>query len=86
MAGNIVTHGFIRDNKKHSVDIRVICRNQDIILRMRDDCRAFNPSERLKVHKADEDFRNIGIRIAYSLAKEVNDQNLLDQNVLTLRL
>lgn len=38
------------------------------------------------MEKRPNDFRNIGIRIVNSLAREVNYQNLLDQNVLTIYL
>lgn len=31
-------------------------------------------------------FKNFGIRLVYGIAKEVNYQNLLDQNVLTIHL
>ena len=86
MAGNIVSHGFTNDKKKHSVDIRVTCLNDDIIIRMRDDCVSFNPSEHAKILNPTDRFKDFGIRTVYSLAKEVNYQNLLDQNVLTIHL
>jgi len=86
MAGNIVAHGFAEDKKKHSVDIRLTCKEDGIILRMRDDCAAFNPSEHARIIDPKNGVRNFGIRMVYSLAKEVNYQNLLDQNVLTIRL
>lgn len=86
MAGNIVWHGFTKDSKKHSVDIRVVHKNDDMILRIRDNCVAFDPSEYHKIMQADEDFKNIGIRLVYSIAKKVDYQNLLGMNVLTIRL
>ena len=49
MAGNVVRHGFSKDNKRHSADIRVVHKGDEIILRIRDNCSAFNPSE---YHKA----------------------------------
>ncbi len=86
IAGNIVSHGFSKDQKKHSVDIRLTCKQDGIVLRIRDDCKAFNPSEHLKVLHPEDGVKNVGIRMVYSLAKEVNYQNLLDQNVLTIHL
>lgn len=89
MAGNIVTHGFAIDRKKHSVDIRLTCKEEEIVLRMRDDCAAFNPSQHARILDSgnrEERFKDFGIRMVYSLAKEVNYQNLLDQNVLTIHL
>ena len=89
MAGNIVTHGFAIDRKKHSVDIRLTCKEEEIVLRMRDDCAAFNPSQHARILDSgnrEERFKDFGIRMVYSLAREVNYQNLLDQNVLTINL
>ncbi len=86
MAGNIVRHGFGKDNKKHSIDIRVVHKDDELILRIRDNCAAFDPSEYLNVKDLNEPGKNIGIRLVYGIAKEVNYQNLLGMNVLTIRL
>lgn len=87
MAGNVVLHGFTKDRKKHSVDIRLTVRGDEIMLRMRDDCVAFNPSDHAQMMDPGEDGeKNAGIRLVYSIAKEINYQNLLQQNVLTIRL
>lgn len=89
MAGNVVTHGFSKDTKKHSVDIRVVrCENSthDVILRLRDNCEQFNPTDRARVGEMSPDGKNIGIRMIYSIADEVTYQNLLGLNVLTIKL
>ena len=86
IAGNIVTHGFSKDSKKHSVDIRVIHKGDEIILRLRDNCKAFDPATREKVMEADNMGRNVGIRLVYRIAKDVSYQNLLGLNVLTIRM
>lgn len=49
MAGNVVSHGFSADNKKYFIDIRVVHKGDDIILRIRDNCIAFDPTERMKI-------------------------------------
>ncbi|MBO7663475.1 MAG: ATP-binding protein [Clostridia bacterium] len=84
MAGNVVAHGFGADRRKHEIDIRVIHRDQDIILRLRDNCIAFNPSERVSMVNSEDPSRNVGIRLVYRLAKDVKYQNLLGVNVLTI--
>lgn len=89
MAGNIIAHGFTKDKRKHSVDIRLTCMENEIIVRIRDDCVAFNPAEHAQIinpKSREERFKDMGIRMVYSIAKEVNYQNLLDQNVLTIHL
>jgi len=86
MSGNIVKHGFPLDNKHHGADIRVVRKNDEIILRVRDNCSAFDPSEYHRVMQLDEADRNIGIRLVYGIAKEITYQNLLGMNVLTIRI
>ena len=86
MAGNIVEHGFPMDRKANSVDIRVVCKGDELILRIRDNCAAFDPSAYHRTMAPDEQGRNIGIRLVYALAKQVDYQNLLGMNVLTIRL
>ena len=82
MAGNVVLHGFTKDNKKHSLDIRVSLKGDDVIMRLRDNCIAFNPTEQAQ---ADE-IKNVGIRLAYRIAKEFQYQNILGLNVLMMRI
>lgn len=84
MAGNIVEHGFTKDEKQHSADIRVVHKDGGIILRIRDNCTAFDPTEYHKVMKIQEDGKNVGIHLVYGIAKEVRYQNLLGMNVLTI--
>ena len=86
MAGNIVTHGFSKDRKKHSVDIRVIHIRNELILRIRDNCAAFNPTEYARIMEAGELGKNVGIRLVYGMAGDVSYQNLLGMNVLTMRI
>ena len=86
MAGNIVTHGFSKDQKTHSVDIRVIHSGSGVILRIRDNCAAFNPSERARINEQDDTGKNVGIRLVYRIAENVSYQNLLGLNVLTMRI
>ena len=88
IAGNIVRHGFHADNRKHDIEVRVICKNEsDVILRIKDDCRPFNPHEWHEMTSVGDDpFKNIGIRLVYGLADEVEYQNMLGLNVLTIQI
>ena len=86
MAGNIVDHGFTKDKKKHSVDVRVVRKDEDVILRIKDDCVPFDPGERRKLKEGDDVAKNIGIRMVYKIARDVQYQNILGLNVLTLRI
>lgn len=86
MAGNVVDHGFIKDKKSHSVDIRVIHKGEDVILRLRDDCIRFDPAERQAIADPEDSAKNIGIRLVYAKAKAISYQNMLGLNVLTIRI
>ena len=86
MAGNIVSHGFRKDQKSHSVDLRVAYKGEDLILRIKDDCIPFDPSERRKILDPEDVTKNIGIRMVFSLARDIRYQNILGMNALTILL
>ena len=86
MAGNVVDHGFNKDKKSHSVDIRVIFKNDDVILRIKDDCIPFNPAEWQDIHDPKDRLKGVGIRMVYQGAKDVKYQNILGLNVLMIRI
>ena len=86
LAGNVVGHGFKKDHKSHSCEIRVMIEEGDIILRIRDDCRYFNLKERYEAMDKDDLTANVGIRLVYGIAKDINYVNLLDTNTLIIRV
>ncbi|MBQ3267581.1 MAG: ATP-binding protein [Atopobiaceae bacterium] len=86
MAGNVVVHGFEKDNRMHSVDVRVVHKDDDVILRIKDDCVPFDPGERQAIVESDDIMKNVGIRMVFKMAKDVQYQNILGLNVLTIRI
>jgi anti-sigma regulatory factor (Ser/Thr protein kinase) len=86
MAGNVVDHGFRKDSKKHTVDVRVVYKDDGVLLRIKDDCIPFDPAERQKITDPDDPAKNIGIRMVYRMADDINYQNILGLNVLTIRI
>ena len=86
MAGNVVLHGFTKDRKTHSLELRVVHSGDAVILRLRDDCPPFDPTGHSKIMEADESFKNVGIRLVFRIADDVRYQNLLGLNVLTMRI
>ncbi len=74
------------DNKPHAVDVRVVHKSEDLILRVKDDCAPFNPQERAELLDTQDMTRNIGLRMVMRIAKSVDYQNLLGLNVLTMRV
>lgn len=86
MAGNIIEHGFPQDGRRHSVDLRIVYKNGDIMIRFKDDCKPFDPQERELMMTPEDPAKNIGLRIVFRTAKEHSYQNLLGLNVLTVKL
>lgn len=86
MAGNVILHGYSKDEKPHSIDIRVVHKDGSLILRIKDDCVPFDPAERRDMVDPEDVTKNIGIRMIYTMAESVHYQNILGLNVLTLRV
>ncbi len=85
MAANIVKHGF-SDKKEHTVDVRVVSKPEGLRLRIKDDCRAFNPREKLELIDPSDVTHNIGLRMVQHLSREMSYNNVLGLNVLTIDL
>ena len=85
MAGNIVDHGF-KKGKKHSVDIRVVYKEGDLMLRLRDDGIPFDPREREDLFDPEDITKNIGLRMISRIASSMEYQNMLGLNVLTMHV
>ncbi len=88
MAGNIIDHGFtkVRDSRGKSVDVRVVYKNDALILRLKDDSVPFDPETRRSMMDPENPEKNIGIRLVYGMAENVRYQNMLGMNVLTIRI
>ena len=86
MAGNVVLHGFTKDKRRHSVDLRVVYKDGELFLRIKDDCRPFDPTEYLRILQPEDVTQNVGIRMVLAIAKKVSYQQILGMNVLCLRM
>ena len=72
LGNNIIEHGF-SDGKAHSIDMRLLVKDEELILRLRDDCRSFNPVERYQMTIQQEDVtKNIGIRMVMKMCSDVS--------------
>ena len=85
MAGNIVDYGF-DDGKKHFVDIRAIVNGEQIIIRMRDDCRPFDPKKQVELLNPADPVSHIGIRLVHKIATDFEYVNVLKLNNLIIKL
>lgn len=85
MAGNIVKHGF--DGKKeYNIDVRVVYKDGVLLLRIKDNCRPFNPKEVQKLFEPDDVTHNIGLRIVSQTARSMSYNNCLGINVLNITI
>ncbi|MBR2547777.1 MAG: ATP-binding protein [Eubacterium sp.] len=86
MAANIVEHGFDDEKKSHSADVRVVYKDDSLILRIKDDCKPFDPKEKLALIDPDDITKNIGLRMVQRLAKTMSYTSMLGMNVLTMTI
>ena len=86
MAGNVISHGFTSDTKNHSVDVRVVYKNDGLILLIRDDCVGFDPAARNDIINPEDVTSNIGIRMVCSMAESVSYKSELGMNVLMMKI
>lgn len=87
LAGNIVQHGF-SDGRSHHVDIRLLAKEGDLILRFRDDCKRFDPVDeyRTQLQFSKNPEEGIGIKMMIRLAKDIKYTGLYGMNNLIVRL
>lgn len=86
MAGNIVAHGFTRDQKPHNIDVRLVVKEHSRVIRIRDNCVNFDPVHYLELHEDDDPVAHVGIRMVMKMVKQANYVNTLGLNNLTLIL
>ena len=87
LGNNVVTHGFRKSKGKNlGLDIRLVHLADGWTMRLRDNCRAFDPTEWVRIHKKEDSVSNVGIRLVCGLAKEVRYVSTMDLNILTLTL
>ncbi len=84
VAGNIVTHGF-NDGKQHSIDVRIVS-SEKLIIRIRDNCREFDPEKYLAQFHCDDPAKNVGLKIFVGMAKRVSYQNNAGINTLLINV
>lgn len=86
MVTNIIDYGFSSDGKPHSIDIRIVAKNDDLILRIRDDCELFNVREKGEawMENPEDITKNLGIRLTMASARDLKYVNTLGTNTLLI--
>ena len=85
LAGNIVIHGF-PENKKGVIDISITKCDEELIIKLKDNCRLFNPKEIGDLFTPEDPAKNIGIRLVRKTCKEMEYHPLLGLNVLSITM
>lgn len=81
LCGNAVEHGFVAG--KNSIDVRVMVQGDSWMLRFRDNCKTFDPTEWLKEHEEKDDsiLHTVG-----NEAKSIKYLSTLNLNNLSIKL
>ena len=82
----IIDHGFKADKKSHSINSICMFKDDKVVLRIKDDCIPFDPKDMAELTTESENADNLGIRAVYKIADDVNYQNMLGLNVLTITI
>ena len=85
MADNVIEHGFIKDDIENSLDIFAVVENDEITLKLRDNCIPFDPQTKLQMYTDDPE-KNIGIKMVSKVTKKMSYQTTFGLNVLTIKL
>ena len=85
LAMNSLLHGF-NDQKKHDLELRCVITADKLILRLRDDGRPFDLTERYKIINPDDPTHNIGLRIIFASADDVSYNSALSLNNVCIRI
>ena len=87
LAGNIIRWSF-KSAQKNTISIYLVFKNDEWILRLRDDCKPFNPKKWLEMstENKDDPAKNMGIRLVMALAKNIKYFNVLRINNLLIKI
>ena len=72
----------------NQIDIRLVCKSDELIVRIRDNCVGFDPVKYYEMAKPDDDdpTKHIGIRMVFNMTKDVRYVNSLGLNCLTMKI
>ena len=90
VSGNLVhefdANGFPKDKNENMIDIRLIFKNGQKVIRIRDNCVSFDPLKYLELHETDDPTKHFGIRMVMKMVKNADFVYSLGMNNLTLVL
>ncbi len=81
LAKNVVMYGFNGKHKYH-LDVRVAVKNDNMMLRLRDDCKKFSPVDYMNQFAGHREDKGYGITMISSLASDMKYVNTLGMNIV----
>ena len=81
---NVIMHGG-NLRKRFYLSVRVVARD-DIMIRIQDNCREFDPRKRMKMVQQGNDFSNFGLRIVAGMGRSVDYYNNAGINTTIITL
>ena len=82
----LAEHGF-KDGKEHHINARLVSKNDDLIIRTRDDCKPLNLQDYYQLIKDSQDkTKEISLAIIFEMAKDVKYTSTFGANNLIIRV
>ena len=86
LAGFLMEHGF-DDNQKHNIEARLVFKDDDLMIRMRDDCKPLNLVDYYRLVREDHDIeKDLSLSIIMRQAKDVCYKGTFGANNLLIRI
>lgn len=85
MAYEIFNKGFA-DGKGHRIDVRLLDKGSDWLIRIRDNCESFDVTKYLELYSDEDPLAHIGVKMVSKLSEEMKYLNTMGLNNLTINL
>lgn len=86
MAGNIISHGYKKDKRKHNAVVECVDFGEKVVIHIMDNCIAFDPLSKDLVFNPEDPAKNMGIRLVQKIAKEIKYYRMVGINVLSITM
>ena len=84
IAKNVYQHGAV-GKRSCNVNVRVTCRDQ-LIIRIQDDCRQFDPRARMNLYTPAKPESNIGLRLVAKMTTDIDYYNNAGINTMIMKI
>lgn len=83
---NILEYGMVSPDRKYNFNVRIFYDNQSWTVRLRDDCEKFNPNEYLLLGEEEKAKNEIGLKLVFKIAKNVEFNYIVCFNNILLTI